>query len=200
MNSGKIPSFSNDLESWLKSDGKKTLKGLSTVFAEKSFAISFLLLMSIPALPIPTGGITHVFEIITMLLSLELIVGLDTVWLPKKWEETKLGPVLEKKALPFILKRVRWFEKYSRPRLSKLLENRLSVSLIGAVVFGLALTAFVAPPFSGLDTLPALGIVFIAMGMILEDVVGAIIGFIVGGVGVFTVIGLGKVIINFFFH
>ena len=86
MKSTKEKSFSDDLETWLKSPGSKTLSGMNAVFAEKSFAITFLLLMSIPALPIPTGGITHIFEIITMLLALELVVGLRTIWLPKRWK------------------------------------------------------------------------------------------------------------------
>lgn len=39
--------------------------------------------MSIPSLPIPTGGITHVFEAITILLAIEQIIGLRTIWTPK---------------------------------------------------------------------------------------------------------------------
>ena len=57
--------FSKQLEDWLKSDSPKTLGGLGAVFEEKSFAVAILLLMFIPALPLPTGGITHVFEAIT---------------------------------------------------------------------------------------------------------------------------------------
>lgn len=192
--------FSNQLEAWLKSDSPKTLANLGDVFGKKSFAITFLLLMSIPALPIPTGGITHIFEIITMLLALELVVGMQTIWLPEKWRHKKLGSTIQSKALPFIIKRVRWFEKFSRPRLSGLMVHRLIVSFIGLVVFGLTLTAFLSPPFSGLDTLPALGVVFISLGLILEDILGAIIGLIIGVAGVFLVIGLGTVIAKLIFH
>ena len=93
--------FSQELESWLKSRRPKTLAGLTNTFAEKSFAIAFLILMAIPALPLPTGGVTHVFELINMLLALELIAGRKEVWLPKKWRTQKLEHVLEKKTLPF---------------------------------------------------------------------------------------------------
>jgi hypothetical protein len=34
----------------------------------------FVLLLGVPALPPPTGGATHVFEIIAVLLALELMV------------------------------------------------------------------------------------------------------------------------------
>lgn len=188
--------FSEALESWLKSKEPKTIAALSDVFGAKSFAITFLLLMSIPALPIPTGGVTHVFEIITMLLALELIAGMRTIWLPEKWRNKKLGKTIEGRALPFIIRRVKWFEKFSRPRLSGVMTNRIVVSIIGLVIFGLTLTAFLSPPFSGLDTLPALGVVFIALGIILGDVAGAILGLLIGAAGVLVVVGLSKAIVN----
>jgi hypothetical protein len=43
-----------------------------------------VLLLGVPALPLPTGGATHVFEIIAVLLALELIVGREEIWLPRR--------------------------------------------------------------------------------------------------------------------
>ena len=51
--------FSDELERWLRSDESKTLRALGDVFEEKSFAATILLLMFLPALPVPTGGVTH---------------------------------------------------------------------------------------------------------------------------------------------
>ena len=48
--------------------------------------------------------------------------------------------------------------------------------MFGLVVLGLALTAFLAPPFSGLDTLPSLGVVVLALGYLLADIVLASVG------------------------
>src|ERR671936_2962208 len=85
--------FSDQLEGWLKSDADKTLGGLIEVFEEKSFAILFVLLLGVPALPLPTGGATHVFEIIAVLLALQLIAGRDRIWLPERWRSVGLaGP------------------------------------------------------------------------------------------------------------
>src|SRR6266404_6029459 len=50
---------SNQLEAWLSDDRPKTLGSLIDVFGEGSFAIVFVLLMAVPALPLPTGGVTH---------------------------------------------------------------------------------------------------------------------------------------------
>ena len=66
-------SVSTELERWLQSDGEKTLGSLVEVFERKSFAIVFVLLLGVPALPLPTGGATHVFEIIAVVLALQLI-------------------------------------------------------------------------------------------------------------------------------
>ncbi len=154
----------------------------------------FLLLMVIPALPLPTGGITHVFEIIVMLLALELIAGRKSIWLPKKWRELNLPTKLQTSVLPSLLKLIRKIEKYSRPRLSRALSNSVSVRIIGLIIFVLTLFAFLAPPFSGLDTLPSLGVVIISMALIFEDLILSIVGIIVGITGVGLVIALGRLV------
>ena len=66
--------MSEQLQRWLNDDGKKTLGSLIALFGKRSFAILFVLLLGVPALPLPTGGATHVFEIISVLLALELVL------------------------------------------------------------------------------------------------------------------------------
>jgi hypothetical protein len=75
--------FSDELESWLQSKQPKTLLSLIKFSEEKSFAVLLLLLMFLPALPLPTGGITHVFEVIAVLIAIEMMLGLKSIWLPK---------------------------------------------------------------------------------------------------------------------
>lgn len=186
--------FSRQLDQWLKSRHPKTIAGLINATGEKSFAIVFLVLMAIPALPIPTGGITHVFELIVMLLALELVAGRRTIWLPKKWLKRPLGKTMEQRSIPYLIKKITWFEKHSHPRWGGLLANRLFLRGVGLIVFGLTLGAFLAPPFSGLDTIPSLGVVGVALGLILEDFVIYIIGVVVGIAGVFIEIGFGAAI------
>lgn len=187
--------FSDNLERLLKSK-RVTINEVIDTFKEKSFAILFLLLLAIPALPIPTGGVTHIFEIIAMLLSVELVAGRKTVWLPKKWLKKQLPQSLGESALPRFLKIIKWIERRSKPRLSRLQTNRLSLRAIGAVVFIFSAFAFVAPPFSGLDTLPSLGVVVLSLGVILEDSLLSLIGLIIGCAGIGLVIFLGKAVLK----
>ncbi len=83
--------FSDKLETWLNSKSPKTLGSISDTFAEKAFAVSILLLMALPALPIPTGGITHVFETAAIILASQLVIGRKTFWLPGFLGRLKLG-------------------------------------------------------------------------------------------------------------
>jgi hypothetical protein len=183
--------LSDRLERWFQSTEPKTIGGLIELFGEKSFAVLFVLLLAVPALPLPTGGVTHVFELIAMLLALELIAGRRTVWLPERWRRRELGDG-EQKRSESLLRWIRWLERYSRPRLGFLLTHRLSGVVFGALVLVLTLTAFLAPPFTGLDTLPSLGVVLLSLGVLLDDSLLALVGVVVGAVGVLLVLILGK--------
>ena len=192
--------LSGQLEAWLSSHRPKTLYDLNEVFGEKSFAVIILLLMAIPALPIPTGGITHIFEIITVLLILELLVGMKKVWLPKRWKHMKLPKAVRNKVMPALLKRIKWFEARSNPRWQMIFHKELTFRMIWAAALAFTVLAFFSPPFSGLDTLPALGVVFICLSIILDDAVILAAGLGVGSLGVFLVIGLGTAITTFIKH
>jgi hypothetical protein len=189
---------SNQLEGWLGDDGPKTLGSLIDVFGEGSFAIVFVLLMAVPALPLPTGGVTHVFEVITMLLALELIVGRRTIWLPARWCGLPLGGESKEKFIDALLRRIRSLERISRPRGRWLFGHRLSGSVFGLAALGLSLTAFLAPPFSGLDTLPSIGLVVLALGYLMTDLLVVAIGASIGVIGVASVIFLGSIAVKFF--
>jgi hypothetical protein len=145
--------------------------GLEDVFGEKAFAVTILFLMFIPALPLPTGGITHVFAVVTAIVALEMVLGIRSMWIPARLRNRDLGSSVTKKAIPFMVKQIRWFERFSRPRWATLVSQRWFHRLTGVVFIGLAVATGLAPPFSGLDTLPATGAVVVALGLILEDVV-----------------------------
>jgi hypothetical protein len=187
--------LSDELDGWLRGSQPKTVGSLVELFGERSFAVLFLLLLAIPALPLPTGGVTHVFEVIAMLLALELIVGRREVWLPQRFCRRELGPGAEKRA-EVLIRRIRWLERHTRPRLVFLLDHRLSGAIFGAVVLVFTLGAFLAPPFTGLDTLPSLGVVTVSLGVLLRDPRLGIAGVLIGALGIVLAIVLGKAAIH----
>lgn len=187
---------SDQLEGWLTSEGDKTLGSLIALFEEKSFAILFVLLLGVPALPIPTGGATHVFEIIAVLLALQLIAGRDEIWLPKKWCARPLVGGKSEMFVTKLMRLIRRLEKISMPRLRFLFGHRLSNIVFGLLVIGGSVAAFFAPPFTGLDTLPALGVVLLSLAVLLEDILLAIVAFVVGAAGILLSLFLGAAAID----
>ncbi len=190
--------FSVQLEKWLKGPGKKTYGDLETVFGIKSFAVIILLLMLPSALPIPTGGITNIFELFNIVVAIQMIAGRKSLWLPAKIKNRAIGHGLKSKALPKITSFIRWFEVRSKPRLAALLADRWFLRAVGLCVFVFTLGAGLAVPFSGLDTLPSMGAVVIALSLLLEDAALFIAGFCIGSTGIFLELALGNVALNFF--
>jgi hypothetical protein len=184
---------SEQIQGWLAGDGDKTLGGLIDMFEEKSFALIFILLLGVPALPLPTGGATHVFEIIAILVALQLVAGRATIWMPARWRMAELGTGGGRtRFIRGLMKAIRWIERFSRPRLRFLFDHRASNAVFGLLVMAGSLGAFLAPPFTGLDTLPSLGVVLLSLGVVLEDFALVVLALIVGGGGILVEIVLGK--------
>jgi hypothetical protein len=141
---------------------------------------------------LPTGGATHVFEIIAVLLALQLIAGREHIWLPERWRRLELAGPRQRRFIAGLMKFIRFLERFSRPRLTFLFDHRLSNVVFGLLVIAGCAGAFLAPPFTGLDTLPALGVVLLSLGVLLEDFLVVVLGVAVGVGGVFLEIVLGK--------
>lgn len=192
--------FSKILKHWLVASGDKSLKGLFDISAEKSFAIVFLLLMALPALPIPTGGITHITELATLIGALQLVIGRRSIWLPKRWLKVDVGKIMSGKAATKLIGVIEWFERLSRRRGSDFLANTAVISFSGAFISLFTIAAFVAVPFSGLDTLPALGVVTMSLGIILEDALIWMAGIAIGSIGIGVEIAAGTALYSGFTH
>ena len=188
--------LSDELERWLTGDDEKTLGSLTALFEERSFAILFVLLLGVPALPLPTAGATHVLELIAVLAALQLIVGREEIWLPKRWRGIELAGGRRERFLNALLKAIRRLERISKPRLRFLFFRRLSNVVFGLLVIGLTVASAVAPPFTGLDTLPALGVVLLSLGVLLRDFLVVAVALAVGATGVALEIVLGTAAIR----
>ena len=184
--------FSDELRAWAGSAGGGTVGGLIDTFGEKSFAALFVVLLAVPALPLPTGGVTHLFEAIALLLALQLLVGRRTVWLPQRWRNVPLTGPKRERFVERLLRLIAWLERRSRPRGRFLFGNRVGNAIFGALVFIGTAAAFLAPPFSTLDTLPALGVVVLSVGVLVGDVVIAGAGVAIGAGGVALLLAVGR--------
>jgi hypothetical protein len=192
-----VPMLSDQLERWLTAEGaQKTLGGLIDTFGEKSFAILVVFLLAVPALPLPTGGATHVFEAIAVLLALQLIGGRREVWLPARWRGLSLAGPRQQRFVSGLLRLIRRLERFSRPRLSFLFRRRPIEIAFAIVIIAGSAGAFFAPPFSGLDTLPSFGVLILALGFLLEDFAVAGAGAVLCGVGIGLELAVGAAAVH----
>lgn len=192
----KPAKLSDQLEQWLNSEGELTLGSLVHTFGDKSFAVLFVLLLGVPALPLPTGGVTHVFELIAMLVALQLIAGRHEVWLPQRWRRLELAGPRQQRFITGLMRLIRRLERYSRPRLRLVFRRRFTDVVFGLLVIAGTVGAFLAPPFSGLDTLPALGVVILSLGVLLEDALIALAGLLLAAAGIALELALGAAAVH----
>jgi hypothetical protein len=194
--SSRPEKISDELQRWLTDDGAKTVGSLIELFGERSFAILFIVLLGVPALPLPTGGATHVFEIVSVLLALELIAGRREIWLPERWRALEFAGEKQRRFITSLIKVIRRLERLSRPRLRFVFGHRLSNIAFGLLVIAGSAGAFFAPPFTGLDTLPALGTVLLSLGVLLEDFLIVALALLVGIAGIALEVILGGAAIH----
>lgn len=189
------PTLGDEMEQWLGGDDV-SLGGLIHLFGPRSFALAFVLLMAPTALPIPTGGVTHVLEVATVVLAAQVVFGRSEPWIPLRWQGIRLAGDGSGKAVRGLLKLIRRAERFARPRATILFGNRVGNVGFGLLVILGAVSAFVGPPFTGLDTLPALGVVVLSLGVLFRDVIIAAIGVAIMLAGIALIIIFGRAIIG----
>ena len=94
----------------------------------------------------------------------------------------------------------RTLERISKPRLRFLFDHRLTNVVFGVLVIAGSLGAFLAPPFSGLDTLPALGVVLLSLAALLEAFAIVLAALVVGIAGVVLEFVLGNAAVSGIAH
>jgi hypothetical protein len=129
----------------------------------------------------------------SILVALQLVAGRDKIWLPERWRKVELGTAGGRtRFIRGLMKAIRLIERLSRAQLGFLFDHRASNAVFGLLVIAGSLAAFLAPPFTGLDTLPSLGTMLLSLGVLLEDLALVVLALIVGGAGVLVEIVLGK--------
>jgi hypothetical protein len=197
-------SVRQQLDKIIKDDTHHTIGDLSKAFGEKNFAFIFLILMILPALPLPTGGLTHIFEAIVIILAFQLLIGRQNLWLPHSLKEKSLPMSIRKGILSQVSEKLMWIEHHSKRRAPHFVSSKIAIQFNALIIIIMTLFAMLAPPFTGLDTLPSLSVVFMSLAIILDDFYILVVGYITGlvGAGLIFVIGAGfiHIISNYILH
>jgi hypothetical protein len=181
-----------------KSRDELLLGEIKDALNERGFGL-LLLFFSVPlAVPVPVPpGVTTIASIPLLLLSVQIILGRKTPWLPlwlmrKKIRRRTLAKILEK-STPSL----RRIEKILRPRLVFISGNE---RFVGFMCFILACNTAIPVPFGNI--LSAAGISIISLGFLSRDGFVITLGYILGFVGILLSVALfllgGNVIDHFF--
>jgi hypothetical protein len=189
--------LSDELAARLERDEHLTLGSLVDTLGEGSLALVLMLLMTPAALPIPTGGVTHVLELGAAIVAVQMIAARREIWLPRRLRERELGPTFTGRLIPAFTRLVRRCERFSRRRFGALVDQPVTRSVVGVVLLVFVAAAFVAPPFTGLDTLPSLGAVVVCLGLVFSDVLVVGAGIVIGAGGIVLEVALASLAWSF---
>lgn len=146
-------------------------------FGDRGFGFLLMVFALICIIPLPIPGIHMFLAIPLFYLSLQQFAGRHEVWFPEKVMKYVIPALaltdVGSKTVPWI-KRI---EAFSKPRLTYLAEGWW-FRFFGGVAF--YITAFLSIPAPLTNLVPAVGLVFMAIGVLVKDGLAIIIGSIIG--------------------
>ncbi|MCS7066888.1 MAG: exopolysaccharide biosynthesis protein [Fimbriimonadales bacterium] len=169
-------------------DGTVSLEEVLVRAGDRSYGI-MLLVLAIPCfIPVLPPGTSGVVGALMILVALQLLFGRRQLWLPVRWRRKRLAPAtvqaLQTKGVA-LLQRI---ERVSYPRGRWLTRNGLILRSSALMVILLSLVLSSPMPF--MNTLPALAIALIAVGLMNHDGYLLLAGNLLGLV-VLAIVGLG---------
>lgn len=163
--------FSREIQTLLAecSGHPLSLKILLKRSGEHGFGVMITVLTLPFLIPVPLVGISTLLNLASFLLGMQLGLGFHQPWLPKWITRLHLSPALSVGLLKNLDWLLRSLEKMVQPRLEVLARNGVSRRLIGfSIAWCSALSAIPIPiPFT--NKIPALAMLFLAIGMIEFD-------------------------------
>ncbi len=172
-----------------------TLGELIDRLAQRGFGVVMIVLALPTMFPLLPPGSAAAIGLVYILLSVQMLIGLDKPWLPQRARRVRLSArvvtALRQRGVPFL----RRIERWSRPR-PLLLDDRIITRAVALAVLVLGTILFFPLPF--LNTVPALAVLILGIGLLNRDAVFLLIGSLMT-VGVLLVIrfGLGTLIALF---
>ena len=154
---------------------------------ERAFGL-FLLVLALPCCIPFLYGIPQIVALPLMFVSVQIVLGRDTPWLPKKLGARTISTEglhnLARRAEPWLVR----IEAISRPRLTALTHSPIDRAV------GLALILFSASilvPLPGTNTVPGFAVVIVSMGLLQRDGILVILGAILGTAWIATLVFAG---------
>lgn len=158
---------------------KITLAEIRDILGRDGMLLLIILLTVIFLIPVSIPGVSTVFGGTILLIGVSILFGLD-LWLPKKFLSKELPAKSLKKAFHKGLKWLIKLEKVSKPHRAVWITTGKGAHIINGLSIILAAILLMAPfgfiPFS--NTVPAIALLFYAIGLLQKDGISIIWGHI----------------------
>lgn len=181
-------------------EDKLTLGELLAVFGDEGLLLLTMLLTLVFLIPVSIPGVSTVFGAAILLVGISRLSG-RPLWLPGRVRDRALPAAKLRPGLAGGLEWVRRLERISRPHRLRALVDGRAQNLFNNLAFILAAVLLMAPfgfvPFS--NTLPAIALLFYAVGLVQRDGVAMLLGHLsnIGTIVYFSVlIGGGGVALH----
>jgi hypothetical protein len=172
---GRPRAFSDVLTLLASRSGAKLCLGeVVEAFGDRAFGPVMFFFALINMLPWPPGGTTLTGAPL-LLLSVELALGRDRLWLPHWAERVSVSRHTFRRLIRRFMRPLRWTEKVARPRLY-FLTGSFGQGLIGLAC--LFLSAVLVLPIFGGNLIPAVAIGFFALGVMQRDGLAVLLGWL----------------------
>jgi len=148
-------------------DGMVSVRELLDRVSHKSYGV-FLAILALPsALPLPAPGYSVPFGLLLLTLGVQMIRNREHPWFPESVLDRRMKADGNPKLVAGMVRFLRFFEYFIRPRLSVVYTNTVMFRLLGCVILACGISMCIPVPLT--NTGPALGIFLIGLGMLEED-------------------------------
>ncbi|TWI08261.1 exopolysaccharide biosynthesis protein [Aerolutibacter ruishenii] len=158
-------------------EDRLTLGELLQVFGDEGLLLLTMLLTLVFLIPVSIPGVSTVFGAAILLVGISRLSG-RPLWLPARVRDRALPADKLRPGLMGGLGWVRRLEKISRPHRLRVLVDGRAQAMFNNLAFILAALLLMAPfgfvPFS--NTLPAIALLFYAVGLVQRDGVAMLLG------------------------
>ena len=136
-----------------------------------------LILFALPsALPIPAAGYSTLLAVPLLIIGIRMLLGKEQIWLPERVREKDFEPAAFEKISTKMISAASFLERFAKPRLPLFTSKAVVQFVFGSLICLLALS--MALPIPGTNTLPAGGIFLMGFGLLEDDGLIALLGFI----------------------
>lgn len=140
-----------------------TLREIRDRLDERAFGL-MILILAIPCLVPALYGVPQIVGIPILLLAGQMLVGRQEPWLPGAVLDRRVSKAWLDRMADFATKRMRWFERLSRPRLTLFTQGWAERA---AALFMILATLTIVLPMT--NTVPSVALALLSVGLIQRD-------------------------------